>query len=93
MSDRTILVCQHNACRKAGAAQVLAAFQNLPLPNVSIEPVHCLGQCGNGPMVLALPDRIWYSQVHPDEVPAVVEQHLRHNRPIQAMLYRKFHSS
>lgn len=92
MSDRkTVRVCQHNACRKAGAAQVFAAFQNLPLPNVKIEAVRCLGQCGHGPMVLVLPDQIWYSAVHPNEVPAVVERHLRRGKPIKAMLYRKFH--
>lgn len=90
---KTVLVCQHNACRKAGAAKVLTAFQTSPLSNVKIQPVRCLGQCGNGPMVLVLPDQTWYSKVHADEVPALVERHLQSNKPIKAMLYRKFHSN
>jgi len=91
--NQTVLVCQHNACRKAGAKQVLTAFQKLPLMNVKIEPVRCLGQCGNGPMVLVLPEGIWYGKVAAAEVPAVIEQHLQCGKPIKAMLYQKFHAN
>ena len=86
-----VLICQSNACRKSGAAKVLAAFQNHAVPNVTIVPSRCLGQCGNGPMVLVEPDQIWYNRVHPDEVPTVVERHLRGGKPVKAMLYTKFH--
>lgn len=89
---KTVLVCQHNACRKAGAAKVLTAFQTSPLSNINIKPVRCLGQCGNGPMVLVLPEEIWYDKVHADEVPALIERHLQDGKPIKAMLYRRFHS-
>ncbi len=51
-----------------------------------------MGQCGNGPMVRVLPDDIWYGQVRPDEVPAIVEHHLQNGQPIRAMLYARFHS-
>ncbi len=91
VSAKTVLVCHSNACRKQGAAKVLAAFQAHPVPDVSAIASRCLGQCGNGPMVLVQPDRIWYNRVQPDEVPAVVERHLRGGEPIKAMLYPKFH--
>jgi (2Fe-2S) ferredoxin len=42
-------------------------------------------------MVQVVPDQIWYNQVHPDEVPAIVKRHLRGGQPVAAMLYRKFH--
>jgi (2Fe-2S) ferredoxin len=51
----------------------------------------CLGQCGNGPMVLVLPDLVWYCGVKPSEVPQVIEQHLCDGKPVSAMLYRRFH--
>jgi (2Fe-2S) ferredoxin len=88
---RTVLVCQHKACRKAGAKRVLAAFQASPPPNAAIEPVQCLGQCGNGPMVLVLPERVWYNRVNPKEVPAIIQRHLQRGTPIEPMLYPKFH--
>jgi (2Fe-2S) ferredoxin len=69
----------------------LAAFQQADVPGWDVVASSCLGQCGNGPMVLVLPEEIWYCRVHPDEVAAVVEQHLRQGKAIAAMLYRKFH--
>jgi (2Fe-2S) ferredoxin len=76
-SSKCIRVCQNRTCRKQGAAKVLAAFEALPIPGVAIAGCGCLGQCGNGPMVLVLPERVCYRGVHPSEVPLLVEQHLR----------------
>jgi (2Fe-2S) ferredoxin len=91
LSPRKVLICQNRACRQQGAKKVLQAFQKLPVENVTVEATGCLGQCGNGPMVLVEPEDVWYCQVNPEEVPAVVERHLKGNQPIQAMLYKKFH--
>ena len=90
-SSRQVLVCQNRSCRKQGGAEVLAAFQRLPVTGVTVISSGCLAECGNGPIVLVLPDRIWYSSVHPREVPAVVEQHLRKGRFVVSMLYQKYH--
>lgn len=89
-SAQRVLVCQNRTCRKQGAAQVLAAFRDQPVPGDVVESA-CLGQCGNGPMVLVQPDEVWYCGVRPDEVPAVVARHLRGGRPVRGMLYPKFH--
>jgi len=91
LSAKTVLICQSNACRKQGAAKVLAAFQAFSVPDVTISSSRCLGQCGNGPMVLVEPEHIWYCRVQPDEIPAVVERHLRNGKPVIGMLYPKFH--
>lgn len=88
----TVRVCQNKTCRKQGAAKVLAAFQHSAPDYVTIEPSGCLGQCGNGPMVLVLPEQTWYCRVLPAEVDVIVDRHLIKGRPIKAMLYRKFHA-
>lgn len=86
-----IKVCQNRTCRQQGAAKVLAAFRSHPVPNFTVIASGCLGQCGNGPMVVILPEQIWYSRIQPVEVPAIVERHLRGGKPIKAMLYHRFH--
>lgn len=88
---KQVVVCQNTACRKFGAKSVLAIFQQLAPADVQVESRRCLGQCGNGPMVIILPEQIWYDRVHPDEVPTIVEQHLRQDQPVKGLLYRKFH--
>jgi (2Fe-2S) ferredoxin len=67
-----ILICQHRTCRKQGAAEVLAAFRAINLPNITYQGCGCLGNCGNGPMVLVLPARIWYYRVHPQDVSKIL---------------------
>ena len=89
---RCVRVCQNRTCRKQGAAQVLAAFTALPVPDVTVTASGCLGQCGNGPMVLVLPDMVWYCGVRPHEVPLVVEQHLLGGQSVKRMLYHRFHT-
>ena len=90
LSSKKVLVCQNRTCRKQGSPQVLAAFQAEPIPDVIIEATGCLGQCGNGPMVIILPEEVWYDRVQPDEVPLIVEHHLCGGEPVQALLYAKF---
>ena len=67
-SDRTILVCLGRCCRKDGSKAVLTRFQSQATPEVEIIASGCLGQCGNGPNVLVLPEKICYQQVHAGDV-------------------------
>ncbi|WP_414551245.1 (2Fe-2S) ferredoxin domain-containing protein [Anabaena sp. CCY 0017] len=89
---RCVRVCQNRTCKKQGAAEVLAAFTALSVPDVTVTASGCLGQCGNGPMVLVLPDLVWYCDVRPNEVPLVVEQHLLGGQSVKRMLYHRFHT-
>jgi (2Fe-2S) ferredoxin len=88
---KKVLVCQSRACRKYDSDKVLAAFRANPVSGVEVIATGCLGQCGNGPMVLIEPEEIWYWQVHPDEVPIVIKQHLQEQCPVKEMLDPKFH--
>lgn len=71
MSAKTVLICQNTTCRKAGSAKVLAAFRSIAVPDVTVVGSGCLGQCGNGPMVLVMPDQVWYRRVRPADVPLI----------------------
>jgi (2Fe-2S) ferredoxin len=90
-SSRRVLVCQNRTCRKQGAAKVLEAFEKLLGSEIEVVASSCLGQCGNGPMVLVIPEEVWYCGICPEEVAAVIDRHLRGGTPVKAMLYRKFH--
>jgi (2Fe-2S) ferredoxin len=89
--EKTVLVCQNRTCLKDGSAQVLAALQTYDISEVTVSGTGCLGQCGSGPMILVMPEQIWYSRVHHSEVPVLVKEHLQGNKPVQSMMYPKFH--
>ena len=42
-------------------------------------------------MVVILPSETWYCHVLPEDVPLLVEQHLRRGKVVTAQLYPKFH--
>lgn len=88
-----LLVCQNVTCQQQGSKEVLAAFQQHAPAGTQVEPSGCLGQCGNGPMVLTLPDRIWYHRVQPKDVLRIADQHLRGNRPVVSKLYPQSHGT
>ncbi len=89
---KSVQVCQNRTCKKQGAVKVLAAFKENPVSEVTVISSSCLGQCGNGPMVLILPEKVWYSNVRPSEVQKVIEQHLLGGKRVEQMLYPQFHS-
>lgn len=74
VSAKEILICHNRTCRKQGSKKVMAAFEANAVANVTLTGSGCLGKCGNGPMVLILPDQVWYSHVHPSEVPALLNR-------------------
>ncbi len=69
-----ILVCQNRTCRKQGSTQVLEAFQAAATVETEIKATGCLGHCGSGPMVVILPEEIWYNQVEPEDAVTVIEK-------------------
>ncbi len=89
--SKNVLVCQGKTCSLSDSAQVLIAFQVNSPTDIRVTGSGCLGQCGNGPMVLILPEEIWYSEVSYDAVSVIVEQHLRSGKPVVNLLYQKFH--
>ena len=89
---RQVLVCRSRACSKQGSADVLATFQANAISEAQVFGVHCMGQCGNGPMVRILPEDIWYWRVQPSEVNWIIKNHLIAGKPVKSMLYPVFHS-
>jgi len=47
----------------------------------------CFSQCGNGPMVVVYPEGTWYAAVTPEDVPEIVESHLRGGRPVERLRF------
>ncbi len=81
--ERRLLVCQNRTCRKQGSAKILAAFKTFDMPNITVEKSGCLGKCGSGPMLLVLPEEIWYSHVQPQNISVIMEQHLLSRLPVK----------
>lgn len=90
-SPRRVLVCQYRTCTKDGAGAVLATLQEQEIANVTVEACGCLGLCGSGPMVVILPDNVYYWQVTPKKAQIIIENHLLGNVSIPLMMHPRLH--
>ena len=46
----------------------------------------CLGACDSGPTVLVYPEGVMYAKVKPEDVPTIIEQHLKNDQPVESLL-------
>jgi (2Fe-2S) ferredoxin len=59
--------------------------------SIRINHAGCMGQCGNGPMVVVYPDNIWYGGVMIEDADAIFDEHLRGGHPVERLLYHPAH--
>ncbi|KAK2654830.1 hypothetical protein Ddye_014686 [Dipteronia dyeriana] len=55
---KEIRVCTNRTCRRQGSIQTLHTLSGLAQPEVTVSSCGCLGRCGAGPNVVALPDGV-----------------------------------
>uniref|UniRef100_A0A6P3ZS54 uncharacterized protein LOC107419715 n=1 Tax=Ziziphus jujuba TaxID=326968 RepID=A0A6P3ZS54_ZIZJJ len=53
-----IRVCTNRTCRRQGSFQTLETLTGLAPANVAVKSCGCLGRCGAGPNLVALPDGV-----------------------------------
>lgn len=75
-----VLVCQKSKCRKRGGAEVCSTLKNtlshLGLDeSIQVQPTGCLKRCKQAPNLVVMPDKSRHSNIQPEDIPALVEQH------------------
>ena len=53
--------------------------------DVRIDSVDCLGLCKHGPNVVVYPGGSWYLGLGEEDVPEVVERHLKGGEPVERL--------
>lgn len=76
-----VLVCGGGGCISSNCEQVIVALkQSLKDKNltgsVNVIETGCIGSCSVGPVVLILPERVFYTFVNPEKIAEIVESHL-----------------
>lgn len=91
--ERQVFVCTFGPwCRIEGSDLVRDGLKRAVkaaglASSVRVTKSGCLGQCGNGPMVVTWPDNTWYCHVKPEDVPDIVESHVVGGRPVERLRY------
>ncbi len=88
--DAHVLVCAGGDCKKRGSKNVRRALkEGLRAAGMSgevrIDSVACLGLCKHGPNVVVYPGGSWYLGLGEEDVPEVVERHLKDGEPVERL--------
>jgi (2Fe-2S) ferredoxin len=89
-----VLVCTGGDCKKRGAKDVRKALKSELrseglLGEVRIDTVGCLGLCKHGPNVVVYPEGIWYLGLTGEDVPKVIEGHLKDGEPVERLAVQR----
>ena len=87
-----VLVCGGTGCTSSGSGRIVTAFEReLEAAGLNKEikviKTGCFGLCALGPIVVVYPEGAFYSQVKPEDVPEIVEEHLLKGRIVKRLLY------
>ena len=86
--DAHVLVCGGGDCKKRGSKEVRRTLKEELRAagangDVRIDSVDCLGLCKHGPNVVIYPGGSWYLGLRAQDVPEVVERHLKGGEPVE----------
>ncbi|HHX10790.1 MAG TPA: NADH-quinone oxidoreductase subunit F, partial [Firmicutes bacterium] len=89
-----ILVCSGTGCHASGSISLKEALESEIArvgldKEVKVVETGCFGFCRFGPNMMVYPEGVFYCQVHEEDVPEFVEEHLVKGRVVQRLLYRE----
>jgi NADH:ubiquinone oxidoreductase subunit F (NADH-binding)/(2Fe-2S) ferredoxin/NAD-dependent dihydropyrimidine dehydrogenase PreA subunit len=92
-NEPTILVCGGTGCRSSGCLAVYQAVsseisrQGLD-KKVRLRLTGCPGFCERGPLVIVLPEKIFYQRVRANDAAEIVEKTLKGKEIVERLLYQ-----
>ncbi len=88
----TIFICQGTGCTSGKSVEVREALEKavaeLGLNNVRVDFTGCHGFCQQGPIAFVEPEGIFYTHVSVEDVPEIVQSHLRDGQPVARLFYK-----
>jgi len=87
-----LMLCTGTGCVAGGAFHIKQALeeeiarQGLEV-EVSLVPTGCNGFCGQGPLLVVLPEQIFYGWLKPEDIPFLVQEHFLKGRPVKKLMF------
>ena len=87
-----VLVCGGTGCQASASAQIIKNFEDILAAKglqdeVQVVRTGCFGFCEKGPIVKILPDNTFYTQVKPEDVEKIINEHIIKGRKVTDLLY------
>jgi NADH-quinone oxidoreductase subunit F/NADP-reducing hydrogenase subunit HndC len=87
-----VLVCGGTGCQASASAQIIKNFEDILAAKglqdeVQVVRTGCFGFCEKGPIVKIMPDNTFYTQVKPEDVEKIINEHIIKGRKVTDLLY------
>ena len=87
-----VLCCGGTGCKASASDEIIATFEKLLKEKglqdeVQVIRTGCFGFCETGPIVKMLPDNTFYTQVKPEDVEKIINEHIIKGRKVTDLLY------
>lgn len=89
---KQVLICGGTGCTSSGSKKVIAALEKALKKNgidkeILVVKTGCFGLCALGPIMIVYPEGSFYSQVTPEGVEKIAQQHLKGGEVVKELLY------
>src|SRR5574344_2343777 len=87
-----VLVCGGTGCQASASSEIIKNFQDILKEKglqdeVQVVRTGCFGFCEKGPIVKIMPDNTFYTQVKPEDVTEIINEHVIKGRKVTRLLY------
>ncbi len=86
-----ILVCGGTGCTSSSSMKIIEKMETLIAENnmadeIKVIKTGCFGLCAQGPIMMIYPDHLMYTQVQPDDVGEIFENHIKCGQVVTRLL-------
>ena len=87
-----VLCCGGTGCKSSASDEIVANFNTILKEKglqdkVMVVKTGCFGFCEKGPIVKMIPDNTFYTQVKPEDVQRIVDEHIVQGNKVKDLLY------
>lgn len=91
-NKKSVLVCGGTGCTSSNSMKIIDTLneeikkQGLE-DHINVIKTGCFGLCALGPIMIVYPEGCFYSRINPEDVPEIVESHLKNGNIVTKLLY------
>ena len=87
-----VMLCTGTGCVAGGAFRIKKALEDEMARHglsheVSLVPTGCNGFCGQGPLLVVLPEQVFYGWLKTEDIPFLVQEHFLKGRPVKKLMF------
>ncbi len=95
--EKQVLICGGTGCTSSRSMEIRKKLEEELAKQgiadqVQIIVTGCFGLCARGPIVIVYPGATFYSLVEVDDIPEIVESHLKNDQLVERLIHEEFHS-